>query len=170
MWCSLSFFRPYQRYANSTVDLSTTNYYAFHYEWILPRMRDDIIDRYQITFTRDYWSKKNFSTSFFMDSPGKSFKTHFLPSNCRNITLYPVAGAVEVKTDGKKKILSVGQRVSIPTPGFHRVTTRGNSDSVWYYVHDCTLGAFHSAQGFLSVPAWRDIWNRFLHCLQGELC
>ncbi|XP_066300567.1 vitamin K-dependent gamma-carboxylase-like [Branchiostoma lanceolatum] len=155
MWRSLN-NRPFQRWIDPSVDLTTVDYWAFHYSWLEPRLPDSDIDFSELDRIRAEAKDHGKMATFFMDKPGGVFKTTLQAEGpCSNISLLAVSGDVSVQIKKVHTPVPVGTELSLPIGGFHRVRTGGDSPaSVWAYLHDCSPGHFHNAMMMVSMESW----------------
>ncbi|XP_019618964.1 PREDICTED: vitamin K-dependent gamma-carboxylase-like isoform X2 [Branchiostoma belcheri] len=156
MWRSLN-NRPFQRWVDPSVDLTTTDYWAFHYAWLEPQLPDSALDFSEMDRIRAEARDHGKMASFFMDKPGGVFKTTLQAGGpCSNVTLLAVSGDVTVQVRKVHTPVPVGTEFALPaTGGFHRVRTGGDGPAaVWAYLHDCSPGHFHDAMMMTSMDSW----------------
>ncbi|KAI8505229.1 hypothetical protein Bbelb_173380 [Branchiostoma belcheri] len=156
MWRSLN-NRPFQRWVDPSVDLTTTDYWAFHYAWLEPQLPDSALDFSEMDRIRAEARDHGKMASFFMDKPGGVFKTTLQAGGpCSNVTLLAVSGDVTVQVRKVHTPVPVGTEFALPaTGGFHRVRTGGDGPAaVWAYLHDCSPGHFHDTMMMTSMDSW----------------
>lgn len=150
------YFRPFQRYIDSNVDLTAVNQDSFSYDWLTPQMSDDSINFTAIQKIRKQWSGQGYDVAFFMESPQRVYQTFLNPDYCFDVRLFALNKQIQVTIRTRKLVLKPGKSVIIPSNAIHSIVTAGHTPSIWYYVFDCHVSFFHQAQLYISEEGWKN--------------
>jgi vitamin K-dependent gamma-carboxylase len=170
IWCSLN-GRFQQRIYNPTIDILNSEWHPFKEpSFILPLLNEYSYLRKEIEeITSHVYSWNNYTDLLFIaDFPGLTMDNYILPE-MENVTLTVLKGIVKFEYENGVNVssLSHGQRTSVKSGEFHKVTTMGEKPACYFYTYLNATRQLHNipvdASGRVSqMKAALPIWQEFL--------